>query len=384
MKKFFVVALALAVVMGGYLAFTAVDSKNSLVVAAKKTYNATVYVAGHGGHFAKADVTIDPNNADDPIKVKNLDMVNIGNTKTHKTHDARIDATDSNILFWSTYQLDPDGKQHVGKSDLKTGKVITDVAMDPDKRSTGGEKKMPIYCASGQSKAFYMPVFMGTEAYVDVFDKKTMKQLHRVFVSDLGYKAGSYQFVHGVNSNKMDKFILTFTMKGEDGKMNGNIDFVMVDLKELEKGKMKEIKRATLKGEPAKTITFREYFSPDDKLIFQSAGDRMWVIDANTLAMVDEKMSTAGENHDVMPTPDGKYAILTIRNGKTEACDAEGKPIMKEGKNVNITDGQIQLYDADAKKLVGKSVSTCFGCHKGMGLGDKTAILCGLDAIYKK
>ncbi|MDA8077758.1 MAG: hypothetical protein M0Z79_02355 [Nitrospiraceae bacterium] len=384
MKKILFIALIVSVAFSGYLAFTTIDSKTPVVVAAKKTYSGTVYVAGHGGHFAKADVTIDPNNADDPIKVNGLDMVNIGNTKTHKTHDARIDATDNSVLFWSTYQLDPNGKQHVGKSDLKTGKVITDIAMDPDKRSTGGEKKMPIYCASGQSKAYYMPVFMGSEAYVDVFDKKTMKHLHRVFVSDLGYKAGSYQFAHGVNSNKMDKFVLTLTMKGEDGKMNGKIDFVTVDLKELEKGKMKEIKRATHTGEPGKTITFREYFSQDDKLIFQSAGDRMWVLDANTLAKVDEKMSAAGENHDLMPTPDGKYALLTIRNGKIEACDAEGKPMMKDGKVVNITDGQIQLYDVDAKKIVGKPASTCFACHKGMGLGDKTAILCGLDAIYKK
>jgi hypothetical protein len=384
MKKGLLIVLMLSLAFGGYLAFTTVDSKTPVVVAAKQMYSATVYVAGHGGHFAKADVTIDPNNADDPIKVANLDKVDIGDTKDHKTHDARIDSNDSNVLFWSTYQLDPSGKQHVGKSDLKTGKVVTDIAMDPDKRSTGGEKKMPIYCASGQSRDNYMPVFMGSEAYVDVFDKATMKQKHRVFVSDLGYKAGSYQFVHGINSNNMDKFILTFTMKGEDGKMNGKIDFVLVDLKELDKGKFKEIKRATFAGEPGKTITFREYFSKDDKYVFQSAGDRFWLIDANTLAKVDEKMSKDGENHDAMPTPDGKYALITIRNGKTEACDAGGKPVMKEGKNVNITDGQIQLYDFDAKKIVGKPASVCFACHKGMGLGDKTAILCGLDANYKK
>ncbi len=384
MKKGLLTVLMLSLAFGGYLVYTTVDSKTPVVVAAKQTYSATVYVAGHGGHFAKADVTIDPNNADDPIKIAGLDKVDIGDTKTHKTHDARIDSNDSNTMFWSTYQLDPNGKQHVGKSDLKTGKVITDIAMDPDKRSTGGEKKMPIYCASGQSKENYMPVFMGNEAYVDVFDKKTLKHKHRVFVSDIGYKSGSYQFVHGVNSNKMDKFILTFTMKGEDGKMNGKIDFVLVDLKELDKGKLKEIRRATFAGEPGKTITFREYFSPDDKYIFQSAGDRMWVIDANTLAKVDEKMSASGENHDAMPTPDGKYALLTIRNGKIEACDAEGKTIMKEGKAVNITDGQLVLYDFDAKKITGKTASVCFACHKGMGLGDKTAILCGLDANYKK
>jgi hypothetical protein len=384
MKKALFVALVFTVVIGVYLTFTAVDSNVSIATAAKKTYDATVYVAGHGGHFAKADVTIDPNNADDPIKINGLNKVDIGNTNTHKTHDARIDSNDSNILFWSTYQLDPNGKQHVGKSDLKTGKVLLDIAMDPDKRSTGGEKKMPIYCASGQSKDNYMPIFMGTEGYVDVFDKKDLKHKHRVFVSDLGYKPGTYMFVHGVNSNKMDKFLLSFTMKGEDGKMNGKIDFVLVDLKELDNGKFKEIKRATHTGEPGKTINFRKYFSADDKMIFQSVGDRFWLLDANTLAKIDEKMSTGGENHDAMPTPDGKYALLTVRNGKTEACDAEGKPIMKEGKNVNITDGQLHLYDVDAKKIVGKTASVCVACHKGMGLGDKTAILCGLDAVYKK
>ena len=40
--------------MRGYLAFTAVDSKTPSVVAAKaKTYSASVYVAGLGGHFCK-------------------------------------------------------------------------------------------------------------------------------------------------------------------------------------------------------------------------------------------------------------------------------------------------------------------------------------------
>ncbi len=384
-KRLIVVVMLIAVVCFSYLAFTAVDPKTPVVVASGSAYSATVYVAGHGGHFAKADVTIDPSNSDSPVKVNGLDKVDIGTTKSHKTHDARIDSEDSTILFWSTYQLDENGKQHVGKSDLKTGKVITDKALDPDKRSMGGEKKMPIYCASGQSKSYYMPVFMGSEAYVDVFDKKTMEHKHRVFISDLGYKAGSYQFLHGVNSNKMDKFILTMTMKGEDGKMNGKIDFVLVDLKALENGKFKELKRKTYTGNPTKTISFREYFSRDDKYIFQAGGDRMWVLDANTLDQIDEKMSTAGENHDLMPTPDGKYALLTIRDANTAGCDAEGKPVMdKEGKPIKITDGLIQLYDFSAKKIVGKPATVCFGCHKGMGLGDKTAILCGLDANYKK
>ncbi len=378
-KKIFAFSGIFAIALLGYLAFTTVDSKTPVVVAAKQTYSTTVYVAGHGGHFAKADVTIDPNNADNPIKVNSLDMVNIGTPDSHKTHDARIDATDSNTLFWSTYALDKDGKQHVGKSDLKTGKVIKDVALAPDPRAPG--KTGPLYCASGQSKAYYMPVFMGSEGYVDVFDKKTMDHKHRVFISDLGYKPGSYQFVHGINSNDMKKFLIAVTMKGEDGKMNGKQDLILVDLPSLEKGTLKELARATFSGEPTKTITFRQYFSKNDKLIYQAAGDRVWVIDAATLKISDEKMTKPdfGEDHDAMPTPDGKYALLTLRTN-SEGCDVQGKPTPDK----KITDGALQLYDADAKKLIGKPVSVCLGCHKNMGKGDKNAVLCGLDASYKK
>jgi hypothetical protein len=243
-------------------------------------------------------------------------------------------------------------------------------------------KAGPAYCASGQSKNAFMPVFMGNEGYVDVYDKKTMKHLNRVFVSDLGYKPGSYQFMHGTNSNDLKRFVIALTMKGEDGNMNGKQDIVVVDLPTLEKGKFKVLAKNTLTGEPGKTITFRQYFSKDDKLIYQSAADRMWVIDAKTLNLVDEKMTKpAGENHDVEPTPDGKFALLTLRTTDTDSCDPAGNPI-QGGKK--ITDGTLQLYDATAKQLVGKPVSVCFGCHKGSALGDKNAVLCGIAATYKK
>jgi hypothetical protein len=224
-----------------------------------------------------------------------------------------------------------------------------------------------------------MPVFMGSEGYVDVFDKKTMQLKHRVFISDLGYKPGSYQFVHGTNSNDMKRFLVAVTLKGEDGKMTGKQDLIMVDMAALEKGKFKELARTTLSGEPGKTITFRQYFTSDDKLIYQSAADRMWVLDAATLKLVDEKMTKpAGENHDVQPTPDGKYALLTLRTSDTQSCDEKGNPIPEK----KITDGALMLYDATAKALVGNPVSVCFACHKDAGKGDKSAVLCGLAASF--
>ena len=370
-KRVAVFATLAAVVFVAFLAFTLLDSKNSIATAAKKTYSATAYIAGMGGQFAKADVTIDPNNAENPIKMNNLDRIVIGSKATHPTHDTRIDAKDRNTMFWSTYVLDPEGKMHVGKSDLKTGNVIKDVALTPDAKAPG--KKPPLYCASGQSEKYFMPVFMGTEGYIDVFDKKTLELKHRVFASDLGYKAGTYKFVHGINSPDMKKFIVAINQAAE-GKGNGKVDFILLDLASLENGKIKELAKATHTGEPEKTLTFRQYFSNDGKYIYQSAADRFWVLDASTLKLVDEKMMPeGGQVHDAMSTPDDKYALLTVRM-LAAAPGTEGK---------EVTDGFLQLYDAEAKKLVGKPVSTCIGCHKDFGLA-ASAVLCGIDANWKK
>ncbi len=359
----------------GALSLAVAAPTTAAAAGAEGKYTATVYVAGHGGHFSKSTVTIDPSDAANPLKVADLDMVSIGDTNSHKTHDPRLDGK---TLYWSTYAVDKEGKLHVGKSDAQSGKVIQDVALTPDPRSPA--KSPPAYCASGQTKTAFMPVFMGNEGYIDVFEKKTMKHLHRMFVSDLGYKAGSYQFVHGTSSNDGKKFVVAVTMKGDDGNMNGKQDIIMLDLPSLANGKFKQLAKTTLTGEPGKTITFRQYFTANDKLIYQAAGDRMWVIDAKTLKLVDEKMTRPeyGENHDAEPTPDGKYALLTVRITDAVACDADGKPTPDK----KITDGALVLYDASAKKLVGKSVSVCFDCHKGAGKGDKNAILCGISSSY--
>ncbi len=377
-RKLAAIVVAVAALCLAAVALAGDSKKAAAPAGGQNTYAATIWVAGHGGHFAQADVVIDPNDAANPVKVKGLEQVNIGNTDSHKLHDVRLDP-DGKTLFWSTYALDKEGKLHVGKSDAKTGKVIQDVAFLPDDRAP--MKSGPAYCASGQSKSAFMPVFMGSEGYVDVYDKATLKRNHRMFISDLGYKAGSYMFVHGTNSHDMKRFLVTVTLKGDDGKMNGKQDLVMLDLPSLEKGKFKELARTTLVGEPGKTIAFRQYFTTDDKLIFQAAADRVWVVDSKTLKLVDEKMTKGfGENHDVTPTPDGKYALLTLRTSDTPSCDEKGNP----SPDKKITDGAVLLYDFHAKALVGKPVSVCFGCHKDAGKGDKNAVLCGIAARFGK
>lgn len=369
MKRVLILAVAVTLIFAGYLAFTTVDSKTPSLVAAAKTYSGTLYVAGMGGHFAKADITIDPNDSANPLKVTNLDRIVIGDKITHATHDARVDSNDKNILMWSTFKADKGGKLHVGKTDLKTGEKITDVMVDIDKRAKG---PAPMYCASGQSKTAFMPMTMAGEAYIDVFDKATMKLKHRVFLDSIGYKKGTYQFFHGINSPDMKHMLVAVNMLGANGKPSGQVELVVLDLAELEKGKVKMVAGKTLTGEPGKTISFRQSYTNDGKYILQSGRDRMYLLNAKTLELLDEEMIKGGsENHDVIPTPDGKYAVLTLRETFADAKEGPG-----------IQDGMVQLYDITAKKLVGKTVSTCLACHSNMGLKG-SAVLCGLDANWK-
>jgi hypothetical protein len=281
-------------------------------------------------------------------------------------------------MYWSTYKLDTwkdkdakGGNLHVGKTDLRTGEVIADVAFPAPERAawTGAN-----YCASGQSESSYIPVSMANEGYLDIYDKKTMKLMHRVFFDDLGIKAGETTFAHGINTPDMKKFLLTVndTPAGFT-KWTGNTKLMYLDMAALEQGKIVKLAEAMITGKPKDaeggTITFRQYFTDDGKYLLQSGADRGYLIDAETLKVLDEITPLPGENHDIKPTPDGKYAVMTLRE---KAKDFEGN---------DSVDGTLLLYDIEARKTVGKSASVCFACHKGEGIGK--AILCGLDANWK-
>jgi hypothetical protein len=377
MKKVLKVVGAVAVVAGVFAIGTQLFNP-APVVSKGTVYSGTFYVAGHGGHIAVADLAIDPS-AEKPITVKSLDRIEIGSAKSHPFHDVRIDPANRNLLFYSTYKLDAEdgpnkGKLHAGSVDLKSGKVIKDMALAPDARAaefTGAN-----YCGSGQSASMYMPVTMAMEGYIDVFDKATMEHKHRVFLDSLIGKSG-YQFMHGTTSPDGKSFLLvvnkaTGTPK-EGWGTTGELALFLLDNEELANGKIKVLKQATLTGgNPKSTITFRQYFTPDGKYILQSANDLFYVIDAKELTLVAKENRQDGMNHDAIPTPDSKFAILTMRKkGQWEGC------------NEPIQDGVIQLYDIENKKLVGTSESVCYACHKGEQI-TKDAILCGIEGNWNK
>ncbi|MCK4911790.1 MAG: hypothetical protein KAR83_09110, partial [Thermodesulfovibrionales bacterium] len=165
MKKLIVVTLCMLFAFGAYLSVSTVDNTVPVATAKSSTYAGKAYVAGMGGHFAIADIVIDPNNKANPITVKGLDWMAIGSGKTHPVHDARIDANDKTKMFWSTYKVDKSlkgTKMHVGLSDLNSGKVLMDIPVDLPKRGLGWSGAL--YCGSGQTKDSFLPVTMSNES----------------------------------------------------------------------------------------------------------------------------------------------------------------------------------------------------------------------------
>lgn len=357
-------------------------------------YNADVYVAGMGGHFAKATVEIDPGSPA-PINLKALSKIDIGDGESHPTHDARVDATDKNKLFWSTYHNDPaTGAPHVGVSDLTTGKILMDVnAPIPEK---GQANTKSLYCASGQTKDYFFPIAMTSKGYIDVFQKSDLKRVKSVFLEGTEADPGvPYIFYHGSNSPDMTKMLISVNEAEKDmGKPIGKIHLLMLDAKALESGDVKLLKRGVIPGNAGKTINFRSTWSNDGKLIALSGADTLYVVDADTLTLVARQpMGKLEENHDAMFTPDDKYIIATSRtktlaSGNAKKISREAASCAEEiapeklGNEDYLMDGQLKLYDVAAKKFIGQSTSTCLACHNEEGL-DVHAVLCGLDANFK-
>jgi hypothetical protein len=353
--------------------------------AQAQSYQGTAYVAGMGGHFAVADLTIDPSAAE-PIAVNSLDKMDIGTRPTHPVHDARIDPNQKQMMYWSTYLPDKsaDGMLHVGKSNLATGKIEKDVTVKiPDGTLFSGAN----YCASGQTKDYFLPISMAKPGYVSVIRKSDMKLMHNVYLegTEADIKAG-YKFIHGNTSPDMKELYLAINESNAPasdkgvGDTIGKMHLVVLDTAALEKGQVKVLRKGMVDGNAKSTIGFRAYYSPDGKYIANASADLLHIIDAKTLKTVSA--ATVGpleQLHDATFTPDGKYVIATSR---TKAVFPECIDPEKPKDDEFLMDGQLKLFDVKANKFIGKGTSTCLACHDQAGM-DEHAILCGLDVSWK-
>jgi len=76
--------------------------------------------------------------------------------------------------------------------------------------------------------------------------------------------------MHGVTSPDMKELLITMNESDnksakEYGNVTGKMHMAVLDTAELEKGKIKVLRKGTADGNFKSTISFRQYFSPDGK-----------------------------------------------------------------------------------------------------------------------
>jgi len=346
----------------------------------KAANEAVAYIAGMGGHIAKAEIEIDPTDENEPIKVKKLGKIRLGKADSWATHDVRIDH-ERGIAYSSAFVVNPEGKISIASIDLSDDKVIKDTTVPVSDRYTGG----PLFCASGQSKDMWLPVVMGYEGWIDVIEKDTLELKHRVHLDHADIPK-EYIWAHGVHTPDMKKFLLTISATSAEQTGKGlprgaeDILFYMLDMDALLEGKIEILKKSAVKADPAASASLRQHFTNDGKYLLQTARDRLLVLDADTLELAfetkfDKEKGAQIELHDAIATQDDKYALLTLRMPVKAAEGEDGKPVM---------DGMLMLYDIENKKTIGQGVSVCMSCHADMSdLKDTSAVLCGIDVAWK-
>lgn len=371
------------------------------------TYEGTVYVAGHGGHISKIALTINPTNETTPIVVS-LNKLTISNVKfkegdsQYKLHDVRLAGE---TLYWSTYNTDANGQVHYGKINV-AGTGLADVAYNVDERAVkpgAGLNMMPIYCASGQTADYFMPITMTSEAYITVIPKEDITgqatpppsvyrtqitEATNVFIDAL-MPDNNYTYMHGSTSPDGSKFLVYVNDRNDGqafGALNFTSDFYMLDTNSVVAGQPALADTTTNKasvtgdgsGPQAATISFRSSWTPDGSKVLVSAADRVYVLDSDTLAVLNGNTpgnqgdttvggANNGQIHDMLSSGDGKYALLAART--TPYGDTK-------------KDGEIQLYDVVNGQPIGEPVSVCNACHVNQLGAANSAVLCGITGEF--
>ncbi len=188
----------------------------------------------------------------------------------------------------------------------------------------------------------------------------------------------NYLWAHGINSPDKRYFMLWLGESVEAGsfpKENPYNYIYKLDMKALLQGEIMILQSASVPGDPKETAFFRGHFTDDGEYLLISGRDRAYLLDGETLEVLDEEIMPPGwENHDIMPLPGRRYALLTLRV-PVGVDDESQKP---------LKDGQLQVYDIKRKKVLGQPVSVCNSCHVKEQVELKPNMLaCGADSLWE-
>ncbi len=290
-KKLLAVGAALALGIAGATGASALDLKG------------IAYVQGHGGHIAVIDLATGA----------------VGRFSHGKPSDAVTVSKDGNTLF--TFSLDGYAKQ----INVNTGKQTAWTRL--------GQK----HCGSNYAPDGTIWVSDMKDGKIYVYDPKKNKLVDSFPVA---------KSICGINFSKDGKYCYVSDMPG------GFISVVNV-----------RTKKVVSKINGVGNFIHRAAITPDGKYLWQSEGNELAngkpvgvgytstggspggvsIVDVKTGKVVDFVL-TGGNPHDVDFTPDGRYAVVAVRQ-------------MPER-----TDSALMIVNTKTKRIV-KMYSACKSCH---------------------
>jgi hypothetical protein len=340
-------------------------------------YAGTVYAAGVGGHAAVVKLSVDPAAAS-PLRISRLDRIRLGSAQDYGFHDVRIDRTRGRAgkMFWSTINADSTGGYRYGRVDLASGRVECDVHIALPAGSAA-----PGYCGSGQSPDKFLPVWMGTRGFVDVIDKDTCALERRVYLDEVAGMPPRWSMAHG--TNKKDFSAMTIALNLLDPATGAALNqgmLVNIDMASLLAGAPVISAAGPAVQGPAKTIFYRQEWTPDGATLVQGGKAAFYRFDASLAeqcrGLLPMENGRQTETHDLTLVPNSDYAVMHLRRW------------LDYGLSVPVLDGQLQLVRVSTCETVGPPVSMCVGCHakngtikESPGL-DSKYVSCGLDSTW--
>jgi hypothetical protein len=340
-------------------------------------YVGKVYAAGVGGHMAVVNLSVDPNDTAAPLKVSKLDRIRLGSAQNYGFHDVRIDRTRGRAgkLFWSTINADAAGGYRYGRGDLASGRVDCEVQIPLPPRSAA-----PGYCGAGQSADQFLKVWMGTRGFVDVINKDTCAHEKRVYLDEIPGMPPYWSMAHGTNTKDFSTMTISLNLLDSAGVALNQGMLVNLDMASLLAGAPVITAVGPPVQGPAKTIFYRQEWTPDASTLVQGGKAAFYRFDANLTeqcrGLLPLENGKQTETHDLTLVPNSDYAVMHLRRW------------MDYGLSVPVLDGQLQLVKVSTCQTVGTPVSMCVGCHNKNGMVKESPgldgrwISCGLDSTW--
>ncbi len=353
----FVVLGVLALIVGMSM-WASVEAANVQVITVKEvpaakipTFNATAYIAGHGGHLAIIDMKTEKAPTD--IEKDRIVLSEAGSEMEGKIAGMSFEETKKAGGSHGQELMTEGGKKYLVAGTLAGNVYKVDLAtMKKEGPFKVGEK----FCGAiaGPDGNIYFEDMANGNVYV--WDSKSLKTVDKMPVG---------KAVCGIQWTKNNK-------KAYITDMPTGVVYV------YDWTTKKEVKQIT---SPEMTFIHQARMTPDGKHLWVSAPNefdpglkpgthksQVIVIDTATDAIVQRLVLPDNiRPHDFAFTKDGKYAFLSSRTYGD--------------------DSTLNIMDLKTHDLVGK-VSACAGCHKAAGVEVKidkgSPLLCGITIDWHK